>query len=80
MERVQGVGAGEAGWVAKAVYRALKKKIGLVPKGVTLQAHHTPMLIAASWMNALTASARTVPAKLLELAQLKTAMMAGCPF
>ena len=80
MERVKGVKPAEAGWIAKAIYGALKKRIGLVPKSVTLQAHHTPTLMAASWMNAITASARTVPAKLLELAQLKTAMMAGCPF
>jgi hypothetical protein len=31
-------------------------------------------------MDAITASARTVPATLKELVQLKTAMMAGCPF
>jgi hypothetical protein len=80
MERVRGVGPAEAGWIAKLIYRELKKRIGLVPKSKTLTAHHTQTLVASTWMDAVNASARTVPMVLKELAQLKVAMMAGCPF
>ena len=80
MERVRGVASGEAGWIAKLIYRELKKRIGLVPKPKMLAAHHTQTLVASTWMDAVNASARTVPMVLKELAQLKVAMMAGCPF
>ena len=80
MERVRGVAGREAGWIAKLIYRELKKRIGLVPKSKALAAHHTPTLLASTWMDAINAPARTVPAALKELAQLKVAMMAGCPF
>ena len=80
MERVQGVSPTGAGWLAKIVYRALRKNLGLIPKSKTLAAHHSPTLLATSWMDALCASSRTVPLALKELVQLKVAMLAGCPF
>ena len=80
MDRVRGVTAAEAGWLVRLIYRELKKRIGLVPKSKTLTAHHTPTLLASSWMDAVNAEARTVPAAWKELAQLKVALMAGCPF
>ena len=80
MDRVQGVSESQAPWLAKQIYRAVKKRLGRVPKGKTLMAHHTPTLLATSWMDTICASARTVPAVLLELAQLKVAALVGCPF
>jgi len=43
-------------------------------------AHHTPTLLATTWMDTIGAAARTVPPSLKELAQLKVAMLIGCPF
>lgn len=80
MDRVAGVGETEANWITRQVYRALKKKIGRVPKSKTLTAHHTPTLLASSWMDTIGASARTVSPVLKELAQLKVAALVGCPF
>src|SRR5436190_13446532 len=80
MDRVIGVTAEKAGWIARLIYSVLRKRIGLVPKSKTLIAHHTPTLLASSWMDAINASANTVPPILKELAQLKVAMLAGCPF
>ena len=80
VDRVNGIGKAQAGWIAKFVYRAIEKRMGLVPKSKTLVAHHTPTLLASSWLDAIVASARTVPIALKELAQLKVAMLAGCPF
>jgi hypothetical protein len=68
------------GWIARLLYRELRKRLGLVPKSKTLAAHHTPTLLASTWMDAVTASARTVPETLKELALLKTASLIGCPF
>jgi hypothetical protein len=80
MERVKGVRPAEAGWLTKLVYRALRQRMGLIPKSKTLAAHHSPTLLASSWMDAVCAPARTIPIVLKELAQLKVAMIAGCPF
>ena len=80
MERVTGVSGREAGWITKLLYGRMKKRLGLVPKSKTLAAHHTPTLLATSWMDSICASAQTIPPSLKELVQLKVAAMVGCPF
>ena len=80
MERAIGVSGSGAGWITKLLYRALTKRLGRVPKSKTLAAHHTPTLLATTWMDAVCASGRTVPLVLKELAQLKVATLVGCPF
>lgn len=80
MERVTGVSESKANWITKLLYRALEKRIGKVPKSKTLAAHHTPTLLATSWMDQVCASARSVSPALKELVQLKVATMVGCPF
>lgn len=80
MERAIGVSASEAGWITKLLYRALHKRLGRVSKSKTLAAHHTPTLLATTWMDAVCSLARTIPPALKELVQLKVAMLVGCPF
>ncbi|MDE3157260.1 MAG: hypothetical protein KGM92_00640 [Acidobacteriota bacterium] len=80
MDRLTGVTPARAGWVAKLIYRGINKRIGRVPKGKTLQAYDTGMLVASTWMDAVGAKARTIPPALKELAQLKVAALVGCPF
>jgi hypothetical protein len=80
MERAIGVSASQAGWITRLIYRALKKRIGRVSPSKTLAAHHTSTLLANTWMDAVCASARSVPPVLKELVQLKVATLVGCPF
>ncbi len=80
MERAAGLPEGQTGWLTKLLYRALKKRLGVVPRSKTLAAHHTPSLLASTWMDAIVASAKTIPPVLKELAQIKVAVMVGCPF
>lgn len=80
MERANGLPGAQAGWITKLLYRALKKRLGLVPKAKKLAAYNTPTLLASTWMDAACASAKTVPMALKELAQLKVAVLVGCPF
>ena len=56
MERAIGVSESKAGWITKGLYRALQKRIGKVPVSKTLAAHHTPTLLATTWMDAVCAS------------------------
>ena len=80
MDRIKGIGVADAGWIAKFIYRELKKRIGLVPKNKTLETYNTAGLLASTWMDAIGASAKSVLAALKELAQIKVAALAGCPF
>jgi hypothetical protein len=80
MERIQGVGDREAGFLTRLIYRVFRKNLGSVPKSKRLAAYHTPTLLASTWMDVVNASARTVPAPLKEIGQLKAALIAGCPF
>jgi hypothetical protein len=80
MERAIGVTGSKAGWMTRFLYRALQKRIGRVPASKTLAAHHTPTLLATTWMDSVCASARTISPLLKELVQLKVAMLVGCPF
>jgi hypothetical protein len=80
MDRAKGVTASEANWIARSIYRAIKKRMGRVPKGKMLYAHHTGTLLASTWMDSVCASAQTVSPLLKELVQLKVAALVGCPF
>lgn len=80
MERVTGVSASRANWITKYLYGASKKRLGLVPKSKTVAAHHTPTLLATTWMDSVCAPARDVAPSVKELVQLKVAAMVGCPF
>lgn len=80
MERVVGVSEQKAGWITKLLYGAMTKRLGHVPLSKTVAAHHTPSLLASTWMDAICGSARTVSPASKELVQLKVAMLVGCPF
>jgi hypothetical protein len=80
MERAIGVNESQASWITRLLYRALQKRLGRVSKSKMLAAHHTPTALASTWLDAVCASARTVPPALKELVQLKVAMLVGCPF
>ena len=80
MDRGSGVPAERANWITKLVYRALKKRMGLVSKTKQLVAYDTSALLASTWMDGVCAAAKTVPFSLKELAQLKVAALVGCPF
>jgi hypothetical protein len=80
MERATGLKPADTGWITKLVYWALRKRIGRVSKSKTLAAYDLSTLIASTWMDAVGASAKTVPLLLKELVQLKVAAMVGCPF
>jgi len=80
MERVTGVSESQASWITRFLYRRLKKRMGLVSKTKMLAAHHTPTLLATTWMDSVCASPLTVPFSIKAIVQLKVAMLVGCPF
>lgn len=80
MNRATGVQDGEAGLRTKLVYWLVKRRLGRVPLGMRIRARDPRLLVLAGKMDLYVASRGTVPTKLKELAQLKVAVMVGCPF
>ena len=75
-----GVSDREAGLKTRFIFWLVKRRIRRIPLGVRLRARDPKLLELSSRMDLLIASAVTVPATLKELAQIKVAMLVGCPF
>ena len=80
MARIRGVEAREAGWFTRLAYWMVKRKIGRVVTPLKIAAHHPRLFRAVGEMEMGQAAARSVNAGLKALAQLKAAMLIGCPF
>jgi hypothetical protein len=79
MNRATGIPEKEAGLRARIIYWLVKRRLGRIHPGTRLRAHDPKLLELACRMDAHTASEGTVPLVLKELAQIKVAVMVGCP-
>jgi hypothetical protein len=80
MIRAHGVQDREAGLRTRIIYWLVKRRYGHVPLGTRIRALDPKLLNLILRMDRHMASQGTVPLVLKELAQLKVAMMVGCPF
>ncbi len=80
MARIRGVEHKEARLFTKFAYWMTKRRLGRVITPITITAHHPRLLRAYAHMELGQQAAKTVPAQLKALAQVKVAMMVGCPF
>lgn len=80
MLRSQGVQDNQAGLVTRLIFWLAKRRLGHVPLGTRVRALDPKYLRAALRLDLYGHSKRQVPMHLKELAQLKTALMVGCPF
>lgn len=80
MARLDGVDNKNASWVARLIYFATKRKLGRVITPIKITAHHPRLLRAVAHMELGQEAARTVNPQIKMLAQIKVAMMIGCPF
>jgi hypothetical protein len=80
MSRSQGVQDNEAGLLTRIIFWLAKRALGRVPRGMRVRAFDPKYLRRAARMDLYAASRGTVPVSLKELAQLKVALMVGCPF
>lgn len=78
--RMAGVEAKDAGLVVRVAYWFTKRKVGKVIEPIKITAHHPRLLRAVGSMEMGQEAARSVPAALKALVQVKVAMMVGCPF
>jgi len=80
MTRALGVSDREAGLRTRFIYWLVKRRLGRISLGVRIRARDPKLLELAARMDMHTAASFTVPANLKELAQIKVAVMVGCPF
>ena len=80
MVRSQGVQNRQAGLTARVLFFLARRFLGRVPLGMRIRAFDTKYLRNAFRMDLYSAARGVVPMHLKELAQLKTALMVGCPF
>ena len=68
------------GLVARIIFYFAKRRLGRVPLGTRIRAFDPKYLRGALRLDLYGISSKTVPMHLKELAQLKVALMVGCPF
>ncbi len=80
MVRSQGVQDNEAGLLTRIIFWLAKRRLGRVPLGLRVRALDPKLLRQIVRMDLYAVSQGAIPLLLKELAQLKVAMMVGCPF
>ena len=80
MARIAGVAAKDGGFFVRLAYFLTKRKVGRVVAPITIVAHHPRLLRALAHMELGQEAAKTVIPSLKALAQVKVAMLVGCPF
>ena len=80
MLRSQGIQDHEAGLITRIIFWLAKRRLGRVPLGMRVRALDPKLFRHIVRMDLYGASQGTVPTRLKELAQLKVAIMVGCPF
>jgi hypothetical protein len=78
--RARGVQDEEADLRTRVLFRRAERRFGHVPLPARILARDPKLLELSARMNRYAATPGVVSPKLKELAQLKVAMMVGCPF
>jgi hypothetical protein len=80
MARIDGIGDKDADMFTRAIYGAVRRKLGSVPEPMRITAHQSRLLAALSGMELAQEAMRSVDPVVKTLAEIKTAMLIGCPF
>jgi hypothetical protein len=79
MARIPGVADREAGWLSRLIFRGIRRKVGRLGDTWRIAAHAPGLLLGWSLHELAFDRARGVDRKLRTLAQLKAAVLIGCP-
>jgi hypothetical protein len=80
MNRATGVPDNQARGTVRSVFAKLKRKLGRIPPGTRVRALDPQFLRASVELDFYSASTGKLPGTLKHIAQLKVAMMVGCPY
>jgi hypothetical protein len=78
--RARGVQDNEASLRVKLIFWFVKRRLGRIPLSARIRARDAKLLELSERMSVYTTARGVVAPKLKELAQLKVAVMVGCPF
>ena len=79
MARMAGLTDKEAGWIAKLVFRGVRRRVGKLTDTFRIAAHAPGLLLGWALHELAYERANKVDRRLRTLAQLKTAVLIGCP-
>ncbi len=79
MPHMPGVTDPEASWIARLIFRAIRRRVGRLSDTWRIAAHAPGLLLGWALHEAALERARTVDHRLRTLAQLKTSVLIGCP-
>ncbi len=80
MARIEGVASKGAGLFVRIAYFLTRRRLGQVIMPIKIHAHHPRLLRALAHMELGQEAAKAVDPQLKALAQVKVAMLIGCPF
>lgn len=80
MARIRGIEAGQAGLFTRFFYRMTKRRLGRLILPVQITAHQPRLLRAVGEMERGQHALHSVEPKLKALAEIKAALLIGCPF
>ena len=79
MARLSGVADHEASWMARLIFRGIRRRVGRLSDTWRIAAHTPGLLLGWALHELAFERARTVDQRLRILAQLKAAVLIGCP-
>ena len=80
MARIRGLEAGETNPLTRFLYWMTQRKLGRVIEAVKITAHQPRLVLASGQMEMGQQAVHSVEPKLKALAEIKAALMIGCPF
>ena len=79
MARMKGIAPREAGWITRMIFRGIRRRAGHVADTWPIAAHQPGLLLGWALHELSYERARGLSRKLRTLAQLKVAVLIGCP-
>ena len=79
MAHMPGVTDHEASWIARLIFRGIRRRVGRLSDTWRIAAHTPGLLLGWTLHELAFERARRVDQRLRTLAQLKTAVLIGCP-
>jgi alkylhydroperoxidase family enzyme len=80
MAHLEGVPRNKAGLFVRLAYFLTRRKLGRVIAPIEITAHHPRLLRAVAHMELGQEAAKTIDARVKALAQIRAALLIGCPF
>ena len=79
MSRMPGLRDSEASWVARLIFRGIRRRVGRISETWRIAAHAPGLLLGWAVHELAFERARGIDRRLRMLAQLKVAVLIGCP-